>query len=400
VDPDFTGAFAINPRYVSNKTVPNTYDNYDPPPCSIDNTTDPWTLTGSDAAYRVLATGLLNQTGNYNEEDFNNLANASSSGAFDSIQLVTHVDRIADDQHILLFNPWWAQEDDEAQRLNKWALNNENIERSGFDYIADTMSIVTQCTPITADCGLHNATDDNASIPYHCSELFNGDLNEIPNSGLERLKGWNTKFFDLDNGSPRGISVASQLNPFSYNVTAVVDSINLDGLARAHDPQVHHGTVVGIGNGRVAFAISCTSTVYEVTYSLVNGNIYAFHTTLAAPSTAAIIKAPSQAGFGSYELFERAAMSILLTNSTVLDTVELAFNQTFLALAAGVYTSVPNRENRWRGEMTLTRTGRGSFYFLVVSMFLYVVVIVVFTVLALSVFWRNDVRELQARLIP
>jgi hypothetical protein len=48
----------------------------------------------------------------------------------------------------------------------------------------------------------------------------------------------------------------------------------------------------------------------------------------------------------------------------------------------------------------LTRTGRGSFYFLVVSMFLYVVVIVVFTVLALSVFWRNDVRELQARLIP
>jgi len=130
---------------------------------------------------------------------------------------------------------------------------------------------------------LHNATDDNASIPYHCSELFNGDLNKIPNNGLERLKGWNTKFFDLDNGSPRWISVASQLNPFSYNVTAVVDSINLDGLARAHDLQVHQGTVVGIGNGRVAFAISCTSTVYDVTYSLVNGNIYAFHTTLAAP---------------------------------------------------------------------------------------------------------------------
>lgn len=64
MDPDFTGAFAINPRYVFNKTVPNTYDDYDPPPCSIDNTTDPWTLTGSDAAYRVLATGLLNQTGN------------------------------------------------------------------------------------------------------------------------------------------------------------------------------------------------------------------------------------------------------------------------------------------------------------------------------------------------
>ncbi|RYO64694.1 hypothetical protein AA0113_g5771 [Alternaria arborescens] len=262
------------------------------------------------------------------------------------------------------------------------------------------MSIVTQCNPITADCGLHNATDDNASIPYHCSELFNGDLNGIPSNSLERLKGWNTKFFDLDNGSPRGISVASQLNPSSYNVTAVVDSINLDGIARAHDSQVHQGTVVGIGNGRVAFAISCTSTVYDVTYSLVNGNIYAFNTTLATPSTAAIIKAPSQAGFGSYELFERAAMSILLTNSTVLDPMELAFSQTFLALAAGVYTSVPNRENRWRGEMTLTRIGRGSFYFLVVSMFLYAVVIVVFTVLALSVFWRNDMRELQARLIP
>jgi hypothetical protein len=37
---------------------------------------------------------------------------------------------------------------------------------------------------------------------------------------------------------------------------------------------------------------------------------------------------------------------------------------------------------------------------LVVCMFLYATVVVIFTVIALVLFWRTDVREVQAQLIP
>jgi hypothetical protein len=402
VDPEYTGSFKINETTcLPRETIPDVYELKEtPPPCSIDNTTKPWTLTQSDAAYRALATGLLNQTGDYNKEDFNALRNAFDLGTFDSMQLVTHIDAVTHNQHVFFFDPFWAQEVSDTQIPTKLALVSEDLNRFGLDYVAKTTSIVTECFPITVNCGMHTTKGDDVPIPYHCSDNFNGDLNEIPNNGLERLKGWNTNFYNLDNGSPRNISIASHLNPFNYNVTAVVDSINMRGLEEWGDPQVSNGTIIGVGNGRVGFAMSCTSTVYDVKYSLVDGNIYVFNTTLAAPSTAAIIKAPLQAGFGSYVLFERAAMAVLTSNLTVMDSMELAFSQTFLALAAGVYEQAPNLEQRWREDMTVTKLGKGPFYFLVVCLFLYAFVVLVFTVIALSIFGRGDVREVQAQLLP
>lgn len=401
VDPSSRGGFKINSTICPHDdTIPDIYDDKIAPPCSIDNSTSPWTLRSAPASYRVLATGLQNQTSDYHKEDFNALRIASDLGTFDDTQLVTHIDLVTHDQHVFYFNPMLAEEDSDKQERTTITLVNNDLERSGLDYIANTTSIVTKCSPITMDCRMNNTNRNNSSIPYHCSDIFNGDLNEIPANGLERLKGWNTTFYNFENGSPHNVSIASQLNPFRYNVTAVVDSIDIGGLIEFGDPQVSQGTIVEINNGSVGFAISCQSTVYDVTYSLVNGSIHVFNTTPADPRTAAIIKAPLQAGFGSYTLFEKAAMSVLFSEVTVTESMELAFSQTFLALAAGVYDHAPNLKQRLRADMTLTQLGKGPFLFLVVCMFLYAFVILVFTVIALSIFWRSDVRELQAHLIP
>ncbi|RII20070.1 hypothetical protein CUC08_Gglean001469 [Alternaria sp. MG1] len=376
-----------------------TYDHDAFPPCTINGSSKPWTLLDTPSAYRVLATGLLNQTEEYNNEDFNTLNVASDAGAFIYTQLVTHIDDVTNEQHVLYFNPWSAEEYSDSPKVSKLDLTNQDVERVGIDYVAETISVVTECTAITTDCGIYNTTSDASSIPYHCSNGFYGDLNEIPANGLERLKGWNTTFFDFHNDPSLNVSIASQLNPFSYNVTAVVDSIDLDDLILYGDPQVLQGIVVEIGDGRVGFAMSCNSTVYDVTYSLVNGSILVFNTTLAAPSTAAMIKAPLQAGFGSYELFEKAAMSVLLSHSTILDAMELAFSQTFLALVAGVYDPAPFIEKRWRYDMTVTKIRKAPFYFLVVCMFMYSIVVLVFTLIALSLFRRSDVRALHSQLM-
>jgi hypothetical protein len=401
VDPESIGGFKIDDTLCSlEETIPDIYNDKLDPPCSIDNTTTPWTLYGAPSAYRVLATGLLNQTSDYNKEDFDALRNSSDSGMFNWTQLVTHYDLATDDQHVFLFNPILAEEDSEKQKPSRISLVNNEFDRYGLDYIANTTSIVTRCDPITVDCGMQTTNGTESSIPYYCSDIFNGDLNEIPSNGLERLKGWNTIFYNMEDESPRNISVASQLNPFHYNVTAVVDSINIGGLIDFKDPQALQGNIIGIGNGRVGFAISCTSTVYDVTYSLVDGNIHSFNKTLANPITAAIIKAPLQAGFGSYALFEKATLSVLFSELTVMDSMNLAFSQTFLALASGVYVRAPNLEQRWRADMMLTKLGKGPFYLLVVCMFLYAFVVLVFTVIALSIFRRSEVQEMQVRLIP
>ncbi|KAH3904871.1 hypothetical protein HBI56_226400 [Parastagonospora nodorum] len=400
---DYNGGFSINgaicglaetsPNIYYNSTAPNY------PPCSIDNTTSPWTLWEPTATYRLLATGLLNQTSDYNKEDFDALWNATYLGTFNHTQLITHIDQATHDQHVFFFNPMLAQGNREIQKRDSFSLVDSDLDRYGLDYVANTTSIITKCFPTTRDCAMDTINSSDLTIAYHCSDMFSGDMSEIPTNGLERLKGWNTSFYELDNGVPRQISIASQLNPFHYNVTAVVDSINIGGLIRSKDPQVAQGTIVRIGDGRVAFSISCNSTVYDVTYSLVDGNIHAFNATPADPSIAAIIKAPLQAGFGSYSLFERAALSTLTNNLTVMDLMELAFSQTSLSLAAGVYTRIPNLEQRWRADMTMTQIRKGPFYFLVICMFFYAFVVLVFTVAALSIFRRSDVQEVQARLI-
>ncbi|KAH7389682.1 hypothetical protein DE146DRAFT_791684 [Phaeosphaeria sp. MPI-PUGE-AT-0046c] len=400
VDSESDGSFKLNDTTCPpHQTIPDIYDTEAPPPCSIDNSSHDWAIYNAPTAYRVLANGLLNLTHDYHKEDFGALWSAYEVGVFDWTQLVTHIDTVTRDQHIFFFDPSWAQEDNDKHAHGKLDLMNDEYDRLGFDYIANTTSIVTKCLPITTNCGIHNTTGNNSSVPYHCSDIFQGDLNEIPNNGLERLKGWNTSFYTFDNGEPQQVSIASQLNPFSYNITATVDSINLDGLIDFEDPQVQQGTIVGNGNNRVSFGLSCTSTVYDVTYSLVWGNVTVFDKTLAAPRTAAIVKAPLQAGLGSYALFEKAVMSVLMSNLTVMDSMELAFSQTYLALAAGVFDRAPNIEQRWRAEVTLTKLGKGPFYLLVVGMFFYALVVLVFTVIALSIFRRSDVRKVQTQLM-
>jgi hypothetical protein len=93
-----------------------------------------------------------------------------------------------------------------------------------------------------------------------------------------------------------------------------------------------------------------------------------------------------QVGFGSYALFEKAATSVLFNNLTVMDSMDLAFSQTLLALAAGVHVHAPNLEQRLRADTTLTTIDKRPFYFLVVCMFVYAFVVLVFAVIALQHF--------------
>lgn len=380
--------------------TPDIYQLDAPPPCSINSSANPQSILDSPTAYRVLETGLLNQTHDFNKEDFTALENAYQLGMFERMQLVTHIDNTTADQHVFFIDPFMAYEENITARPNQALLSNPSMDHIGIDYIAKTVSVVTKCFPITQECNMHNVTDRNtSSLTYHCSEIFAGDLDKEPINGLEHLKGWNTSFYNLDSGSPRAIGVSAALNPFTYNITAMVNSLSFDILEGVDDPQVTEGAIVNVNNDRVAFALSCQSSLYNVEYSLVNGSVWKFDATLADPREAAIVKAPLQVGFGSYCLFEKASMSVLYTELTVMDGMELSLSQTLLALAAGVYGSYPSLEERWRYDITVTTIAKAPFYFLVICLLLYALIVAVFTVFAFLM-RRQDVLERQARLLP
>lgn len=130
-------------------------------------------------------------------------------------------------------------------------------------------------------------------------------------------------------GQPRNISVQSHLNPFHFNISTALTSISATILLEEGDPgtsQVMDGSIVDAGDGRVAFALSCTATIYDVTFALINGSIAGFNATVSNPRKASIIKAPLQVGFGRYSLYRSASLAVLSYENTAASLMGPAFS--------------------------------------------------------------------------
>ncbi|OCL02135.1 hypothetical protein AOQ84DRAFT_424282 [Glonium stellatum] len=359
-------------------------------PCSLDTSSKLWSVRDPPDTYRALDTAFLNATSDFNKEDFAQLDAEWDLGSSNGNQLVSHVDQ-AGNLHVLLFNPFMAREYD---------LGNY-ITNFGKDYVANTTSMVTVCKSATQARNLHNQnTDGNLSIPFNCSGIFSGDLNKAPSVGLEQFKGWNSSFYYIDNGVSQDIPVSSQLNPFTFNATAAVSSIDFSSLVSFGDHQTIDGAVVDAGDGRVAFALSCTSTIYDVTYSLVGGNIAQFKAAPSTPQKASIIKAPLQVGFGRHVLFQQASMAIILTQITVAEAMGLAFSQVGMALAAANFDAAPALQARDRWNELLTEVPKAPLLFLVAICLMYAALVLGLIIVGILVRRDASIINRQASLVP
>lgn len=145
--------------------------------------------------------------------------------------------------------------------------------------------------------------------------IFSGDLGRDSIDGLERLTGWDSSFYETVNGRAESISYKLLLNPFYFNISAAVNSAPLSSLEDLGYSNINDGSTVNAGDGWVAFALSCKATVYDATFSLINGSIAGFNATLSDPREASIIKAPLQVGLGQDSLYQQASLAVLSGNS-------------------------------------------------------------------------------------
>ena len=365
-------------------------------PCSLNETDGSTNVQNPLFVYLTLDTGISQITSDFNGLNFSTLEDGEEKNTATQYWVVTIPHNGS--QHAMFFNPNSALEYDASYPGSPYGANY------GIDYQANTLSMVTECTYATPECNItHNDTGtEDISIPYHCYDDFSGDLGQTPSTGHERLQGSNMSFYNLVDGTPRNIPVQAQSNPFTFYAATAVNSIDLAGYQSQSDQPEGtpgNGSLVDAGRGFLAFALKCEATIYDVTFSLINGSFANINTTQSTPQKASIVKAPMQVGFGQYHLYEAAALSAVATNASLADTMAKAFSQTAMALASGPFDLDNNIVQRSRWSVRVTQVPKAPFWYLVVVCLVYAMFGMVMTVVAFYLRRVKEVREQHARLM-
>lgn len=368
-----------------------------PPPCSLNETDGLINVAYPSFVYLTLGTGISQISSDFNGINYTNTADQEEKGTATPYQVVTY-SPYGNVSHSLLFYP------DAAAEVDIGYGNHY-----GIDYVANTTSMVTQCTFATHDCNVHadltNSTDvNNISIPFDCYPDFAGNLGQTPATGHERAQGWNMSFYQLVNGTPTNIPVQAQSNPFHFYVATAVNSIDLsdfDTDSKLPEGNAGNGSLVDARYGFVAFALNCEATIYDVTFTIINGSFWdsGFNISKSSPQKANIVQAPLQVGFGQYHLYQAASLAVLANNDSVAVSMAKAFSQTGMALASGVFHFDHNIYQRFRWTKSVTRVPKAPLFYLVVVCLIYSVFGMVMTLLALYLRTRPEVRDQQARLM-
>ena len=364
-----------------------------PPPCSLNETDGLTNVANPQFVYLTLGTGISQISDGFNGINFTQLSNEEDRNTATPYQVVTYLPPNENVSHSLFFNPDAAAESDYSD--GGYGSN------FGIDYVANSTSMVTECTFATQECDIRaDATNssgrNNISIPFHCYPDFSGNLGQTPATGHERAQGWNMSFYQLVNGTPTNIPVQAQSNPFHFYIATAVNSISYSDLS---DDNLDKGFFVDAGEGFTAFALSCEATIYDVTFSIVNGSFKQFNHSISSPQKASIMQAPLQVGFGQYHLYQAASLAVLILNDSLTTTMGKAFSQTGMALASGVFDFDYNILQRFRWNKTVTRVPKAPLIYLVVVCLVYSVIGMAMTVLALHLRRRPDVRNQQAMLM-
>ena len=382
-DPN-SGYFAYAGGYMADPgqcgTFLNSSDTSNTLPCSL--TAAPLSnINNPFLAYLVLEEGISKTSSNFGNTNFSEELHNEDALTASADEVVTFLDSSTNQNHSFLFFLDGASQNSSG-KLHNW----------GFDYIAPTVSLQTTCAVADHACQL-----TNGSSLYNCSSIFSGNLSSTSTNGAFKIPDWNTTFYQMKNGVSEEIGLSSDQNPFLFNVTAQVQG---DIIEAGHELPP---SIINTTNGNLAFALSCTGTVYNLNYSLINGSIEEIHTGLAPPRLASIVRAPLQAGFGRYNLYQAAILSVLdetadYDTEAFNSTMARSFSQIGIALSSGPFTYTTNIAQRVRWDYEVTRIPHAPVWFLATACALFGLVSLIIFVVALLLRRIENIRTAQRRL--
>jgi hypothetical protein len=295
-------------------------------------------------------------------------------------------------------------------------LSNPNMARDPYiiDYKAATFAVTTQCFPITQKClpGSEWPTamiDSMGNNNFSCTPAFTANFTfdggaqtidaDEPDgenaSGVTPFVGMafasdaqlseRIGAIDGTGESNRSVEYLRPANPLHFAAWAIgYPSYGLpQGGSKwaVQNPLLNDSQIYRSDSGTTEWILNCSTTVYQVTYTWVNGTVRHFNKTLASPEMGALISAP----FAISNLRERyialtgvAAAAGASDNATDLANLFAdRFSQAALALSAGVTKPQINIIAQYRNNfVSYARVPKAPFFILLALKAIYVLAVI------------------------
>lgn len=258
----------------------------------------------------------------------------------------------------------------------------------GLDFRASTIALHTDCEPVSKKC---NLTDQGLSQPFNCSPSFSGDIGNFSEPYYELA------FFNDSSLSTPLAQNAFETTPLlpSANPFYIGFAVYVIGYGNLNDSQVTHPV-----HGGDALVLQCETTVYNFTYSLVNGSVLSVNASLAGLNVSALMIEPliEIPAYGILNLQLGVQLADLAnTSQEFADTFAGVFEQVSLGMSVAAYVNHTNLEEQVRSSILVARVPKAPLFTLIAFNFLFVLFGLVAFTLALKSQPRLA-RDVQARL--
>lgn len=253
----------------------------------------------------------------------------------------------------------------DASNNTFWYMGSP-AQNSMHDYQATTFATSSQCRPMTLEqCNIAYTHANQSDLKFQCTPEFAGNLGQgFLNASASEYE---------EHSSYPNVGVAFSNNAALTEVTGQIVSQGGIGSGRTPVPQpemyttnpLYYGVwtygfpgpdIQANGNfsGDAAFywdyqyggiwMLNCSTTVYDVSYTWVNGQMSSFNTTLASTDFAALLTGPFVVGDSPYiqNALDNVALIAGATNSSpgIAKSFAAEYSKLLLAYSIGAIDSV------------------------------------------------------------
>ena len=273
-------------------------------------------------------------------------------------------------------------------------LGPANIAHN-LDYQATTLGIATQCAPMTQKCNVRPET--GSTTPFHCSKGFYGDLSELTIAGVD---------FSTNNAQTQPITgmvwfddaALTQYANSSYKNNLPRNPYHLGVWAISQQSFTFNSPdVVNSLIGSNAWLLNCSTTVFDLTYSWVNGTVRSPSLTTANATIAGTLQYPSYLSTYTKAWMD---MSAYLAGAepdgpSLAHAWSTSYSKIAIGLTAGFLSPRTNLQEQVRTTKLVSRVPKVPLYFLVALNIVYATLggALAFVALVSKPNENNDVRE-------
>ncbi|KAI9765133.1 MAG: hypothetical protein M1840_007840 [Geoglossum simile] len=253
-----------------------------------------------------------------------------------------------------------------------------------LDFTASTFAVRTQCELISKKCNLNAAY--GASTPFNCPDInFKGDVS----AGIGA--DWRVNFFNSSEAKYNA-TWSTSINPFYWALASNIEGSNY--------PLSPNPDVVTPVHGGFATVLFCNTTIYDATYSQVNGSVARIVGPPSNGTIGGIFSAPlnQDSGYGTPHL--QAGVRFAAVSKTPREfetTVADVFSQTAAGFASASLDPRLNHQEQLRHNLLIARVPKAPLFTLVVLNLIYALMGIILAIVALGI-TNESVKDVQARL--